>query len=146
MDIPVQFTLDFHIWNTQLNLKQYNPHFSCHSFYSIFYGILQILEPRGLKIKWPKRYKTCLTKPTMAQHQHRQPQPRPTIIRHQRRLPQPRLQAVQQPAIMDVVLETTARLTQAATVMWSASTSTTAVMTSQPLAVTVSVLYILCVP
>ena len=46
-----------------------------------------------MKMKWPKRCKTCLTKPD------------------------PRLQAVQQPAIMDAVLETTARLTQAATVM-----------------------------
>ena len=46
----------------------------------------------------PKRYKTSSTKPTMAQ-------------------PDTRPQAVQQPAIMDAVLETTARLTQAATVM-----------------------------
>ena len=50
-------------------------------------------------IKKLKRYKTSSTKP----HQHRHPDPRP--------------QAVQQPAIMDAVLETTARLTQAATVM-----------------------------
>ena len=121
-------------------------HFSCQSLYSNFYGILQILEPRVMKMKWPKRCKTCLTKPTMAQHQRRQPQPRPTIIWHQRRLPDSRPQAVQQLAILGVVLETTARLTQAATVMWSATTSTTAVMISQQLAVTVSVLYILCVP
>ena len=46
-----------------------------------------------------KRYKTSSTKP------------------HQQRHPDPRLQAVQQPVIMDAVLETTARLTQAATVM-----------------------------
>ena len=45
-----------------------------------------------------KRYKTSSTKPTLAQ-------------------PNTRPQAVQQPAIMDAVLETTARLTQAATVM-----------------------------
>ena len=50
-----------------------------------------------------KRCKTCSTKPTMAQHQCRKPDPR--------------LQAVQQPAILDAVLETTARLSQAATVM-----------------------------
>ena len=46
-----------------------------------------------MKTKWPKRCKACLTKP----------EPRPL--------------AVQQPAILDAVLETTARLTQAATVM-----------------------------
>ena len=50
-----------------------------------------------------KRYKTSSTKPTVVQHRCRQPDPRP--------------QAVQQPAILDAVLETTARLTQAATVM-----------------------------
>ena len=44
-------------------------------------------------MKWPKRCKKCLTKP------------------------HPRLQAVQQLAILDVVLETTARLSLAATVM-----------------------------
>ena len=45
-----------------------------------------------------KRYKTSSTKPTVAQ-------------------PDTRPQAVQQPAIMDAVLETTARLSQAATVI-----------------------------
>ena len=44
-------------------------------------------------MNWPKKCKTCLTKPHT------------------------RLQVVQQLAIVDAVLETTARLTQAATVM-----------------------------
>ena len=74
-------------------------------------------ESRVRMMNWPKMCKTCLTKPTMAQHQHTQPQPRPTIIRHQCKVPDTRPQAVQQPAILDAVLETTARLTQAATVM-----------------------------
>ena len=73
-------------------------------------------------IKKLKRYKTSSTKP----HQHRHPDPRP--------------RAVQQPAIMDAVLETTARLTQAATVMRSATTSATAVTISQQLTATVSTL------
>ena len=80
-------------------------------------------------IKRPKRYKTSSPKPTVANHQHKQPPPPPS------------LQAVQQPAILDAVLETTARLTQAATVIPSATTSTTAVMTSHPLAATVSALH-----
>ena len=81
------------------------------------------------KMNWPKRCKPCLTKPD-----HR--------LQNQPKQPHPSLQAVQQPAILDAVLETTARLTLAATVMWSATTSTTAVMTSQPLAATVSVLHV----
>ena len=48
-----------------------------------------------------KRYKTSLT----------------TLAQHQCKLPDPRPRAVQQPAMMGAVLETTARLTQAATVM-----------------------------
>ena len=44
-------------------------------------------------MKWPKKCKECSTKPD------------------------PRPQAAQQPAILDAVLEKTARLTQAATVM-----------------------------
>ena len=57
---------------------------------------------KSRKMKWPKRCKACLTKPDN----------KPTIAQ-----PHPRPQAVQQPAMMDAVLETTARLTQAATVM-----------------------------
>ena len=81
-------------------------------------------------IKRLKRYKTSSPKPTVAKHQqHKQPPPPPN------------LQAVQQLAILDAVLETTARLTRAATVIPSATTSTTAVMTSHPLAATVSALH-----
>ena len=50
-------------------------------------------ENRVGKMKWPKRCKTYLTKPDS------------------------RLRAVQHLAILDAVLETTARLSQAATVM-----------------------------
>ena len=78
------------------------------------YLLIGILQSR--KMKWPKRCKACLTKPDT------------------------RPQAVQQPAIMDAVLETTARLTQAATVMRSATTSATAVTISQQLTATVSML------
>ena len=56
------------------------------------------------KMNWPKRCKPCLTKPD-----HR--------LQNQPKQPHPSLQAVQPPAILDAVLETTARLTQAATVM-----------------------------
>ena len=68
-----------------------------------------------MKMKWPKRCKNCLTEPNL------------------------RPQAVQPLAILDAVLETTARLSLAATVIPSATTSATAVMTSRPLAATVSV-------
>ena len=78
------------------------------------YLLIGILQSR--KMKWPKRCKACLTKPDT------------------------RPRAVQQPAMMGAVLETTARLTQAATVMRSATTSATAVTISQQLTATVSTL------
>ena len=61
-------------------------------------GILQ-----AGKMKWPKRCKACLTKPAMTKLTMAKPDTRPL--------------AVQQLAIRDAVLETTVRLTQAATVM-----------------------------
>ena len=64
-----------------------------------------------------KEVQNLLDHPTMAQHQRRQPQPRPTIIWHQPKLPNSRSQVAQQPAILDAVLETTAKLSQVATVM-----------------------------
>ena len=102
----------------------------------------QPTQLREARVKWPKRCNTSLTKPTM--HQRRQPQPRLIIIQHQHRLVDFRSQAVWQPVIPDAVLEATAKLSLAATVMWSATISTTAVMISQPVAATVSVPYILC--
>ena len=137
MDIPSECIFNSLIWNTQLNQVAAIQSIFINLFFLLLHETLKLSMPcyshqqkQVKKMKWLKRYKTCLTKPTM----------------HQRRQPNSRLQAVQQPAILDAVLETTARLTQAATVMWSATTSTTAVMTSRPLAATVSVLYILCVP
>ena len=70
-------------------------------FIVFFFQILQAGEV-GV-IERLERYKTSSTKPAVAKHQQRQPDPRS--------------QAVQQLAILDVVLETTARLTWAATVM-----------------------------
>ena len=65
---------------------------------------LEILQAGEVGVvKRLKRYKTSSTKPAVAKYQRRQPDPRP--------------QAVQQPAMVDAVLETTARLTRAATVM-----------------------------
>ena len=93
----------------------------------------------------------------MAQHQHKRPhrkqphrkqphrkQPhrkQPHRKQPHRKQPHLTLLAVQQPAIEDAVLETTARQTRVATVMWGATTSTTAVTTSHLLAATVSVLH-----
>ena len=97
--------------------------FSFQCFTVLFIDILQAGEAGDFGvIKKLKRYKTSSTKTCKC------------------RQPHPSLQAVQQPAILDAVLETTARLTLAATVMQGATTSTTAVMTLCPLAATVSVL------
>ena len=98
---------------------------SSFSFLCLFSWILQLQLPtwqfwmqlEGRKMNWPKSYKFCLTK------LHTSPR------------------AVQQLAILDAVLKTTARLTRVATVMWGATTSATAVTISHPLAATVSLLY-----
>ena len=112
------------LWQVcKLSLGSQCNDFSYQSFIVFVFAILQGGEALEVGvIKKLKRYKTSSTKP----HQHRHPDPRP--------------RAVLQPAIMDVVLETTARLTQAATVMWSATTFTTAVTTLCLLAATVSML------
>ena len=137
MDIPSECIFNSLIWNTQLNQVVAIQSIFINLFLLLLYVTLKLSMPcyshqqeQVKKMKWLKRYKTCLTKQTM----------------HQRRQANSRLQAVQQLAILAAVLETTAELSLAATVMWSVTTSTTAVMTSQLLAATVSVLYILCVP
>ena len=83
--------------------------------------VLLFLQPGVVGVmRRLKRYRTSSTKPTTAKHRCRQPVRKmkwPKRYKKSLMKPDTRPQAVQQPAILDAVLETTARLTLAATVM-----------------------------